>query len=298
MDRQGAQAIIGTLKEYSAQVKTVLSYLYQYDYRDEANHFKDNILPTVIEPEHPTLHGLYQQLIRFIVTVPERADNISREKQLNRNNIEAFKNYLQVNRDTILAEAFLSIPIEPILTVADIFHDFNLINEARQIKNIYEFAWGIRRWYTASTHHNGIVPIAITLQLNYDEATPEEIDANAGYKIFSDLFRPDTNYTTNQKRALYNSLKDLYSSTTFNVKEADRTVMAAILILRNRSVYKNCLDYHKFVECKKRAFSSFRRDCNVVRPYTENSLTSAPKIAKKHIERAENIILEAFSQTK
>lgn len=297
MDNQGAKAIVSTLKEYSVQAKSVLDFLYQYDYREEANEWYAHQDPKLLEPEHPTLRGLYHTLARLIGPIPGRNDNLSDGITLSRENIQAFLNYLEVSRDIPLALTFNRIKIEPLREVAEKFDELNLKNEARRLLNIHNFAYGIRKWACESKNNSGAI-IKIMFELNYDEATPEEIDANAGYKTFSDLFRPDTNYSASQKRALYDSLKDLYSTSTLNVKDADRTVMAAILILRNKDIYKRCFDCHKFVECKKRAFSSFRRDCSVVKSYTDNSLESAPKIAKKHIIRAENIIIKAFSLTR
>ena len=297
MDNQGAKAIVSTLKEYSVQAKSVLDFLYQYDYREEANEWYAHQDPKLLEPEHPTLRGLYHTLARLIGPIPGRNDNLSDGITLSRENIQAFLNYLEVSRDIPLALTFNRIKIEPLREVAEKFDELNLKNEARRLLNIHNFAYGIRKWACESKNNSGAI-IKIMFELNYDEATPEEIDANAGYKTFSDLFRPDTNYSASQKRALYDSLKDLYSTSTLNVKDADRTVMAAILILRNKDIYKRCFDCHKFVECKKRAFSSFRRDCSVVKSYTDNSLESATKIAKKHIIRAENIIIKAFSLTR
>ena len=297
MNRQEAEDIVETLCTYSAQTDYVLNSLEKYDYREEANDWHTPQDPKLLEPEHPTLRGLYYRLARFIGPIPGRNDNLCHEKLLNRENIQAFSNYLEVSRDIPLALTFNRIKIEPLREVAEKFDELNLKNEARRLLNIHNFAYGIRKWACESKNNSGAI-IKIMFELNYDEATPEERDANAGYKTFSDLFRPDTNYSASQKRALYDSLKDLYSTSTLNVKDADRTVMAAILILRNKDIYKRCFDCHKFVECKKRAFSSFRRDCSVVKSYTDNSLESAPKIAKKHIIRAENIIIKAFSLTR
>ena len=54
MDQQGAQNIITTLKDYSAQAEQVLYTLSQYDYREEANQWDNDTDPKLLEPEHPT----------------------------------------------------------------------------------------------------------------------------------------------------------------------------------------------------------------------------------------------------
>lgn len=297
MDRQEAEGIVETLSAYSSETENVLNALETYDYREEANDWHTPQDPKLLEPEHPTLRGLYYKLARFIGPILVRNDNLCPEKLLNRENIQAFVNYLEVSRDIPLALTFNGIKIEPLREVAEKFDELNLKNETRRLLNIHNFAYGIRKWARESKNNSGAT-IQILIELNYDEATPEEIDANAGYKIFSDLFKPSTNYTTRQKRVLYDSLKSLYNSSTLDVKDADRTVMAVILILRSNDIYKCCFAYHPFTECKKRALSSFGRNCSAVRSYTEKSLESAPKIAEKHIIRAENIIAKAFSQTR
>ena len=48
--------------------------------------------PTLVEAEHPKLHDLYIRLARYLGPIPYRTDNL-----------DSFKNYLEVSQETLLA---------------------------------------------------------------------------------------------------------------------------------------------------------------------------------------------------
>ncbi|MDO4826025.1 MAG: hypothetical protein Q4B16_00525 [Bacteroidia bacterium] len=293
MNRQEAEDIKETLRAYSSQAECVLSFLEKYDYREEANAWNEYQDPKLLEPEHPTLRGLYHTLARFIGPIPGRTDNLSENKTLSRENIEDFLNYLEVSRDIPLALKFNGIKIEPLKEVAEKFEDFNLKTEARRLNNIYNFALGVRRWARESKNNSG-APILINIELNYDEATPEDLSKDSGFKMFSDLFKKTSNYSTAQKRKLYQSIKDLYA--TQSPKIADKTLMALILIFRTSRKYQRPFEGTTLTECKRKAFESFGRTLKDAGNYSEGSLsTSKPTLGQEHKKRAENLIAEAFS---
>ena len=133
----------------------------------------------------------------------------------------------------------------------------------------------------------------LKLEINYDEASPADLAADEGYRTFASLFKPSCNYSTKQKRALYNALKALYS--TEDPKTADRIVMAVILIFRKpKTSHRQPFGTKNITKCKETAMAAFDRDCKVIRSYTENSLTDAPKLADTHVKRAESIIAAAL----
>lgn len=296
MQRQQAQHIIETLKDYSTIAADVLEYLEKYDYRDDASNWHTDTNPPLIEAEHPTLRDLYYRLARLIGPLPFREDNIQSESHLSKANIEAFANYLNCTQDKQCAAKCTRIPIEPMKSVADAFHEFNLLTESRRLQNIYTFAYGIRDWHHKSRFNPG-TPIGIIQNLNYDQATPAEIAADQDYKTFAGLFKPSCNYTTPQKRALYNALKSLYI--TLSPKDADKTVMAVILLFRkSKSKYHQPFITTRIGICKEKAMASFGRDTKAIRSYTENSLTIAPLLGADHVKRAENIISKALETTR
>ena len=295
MDHQQAQNIIATLKSYSAAAEEALLALGKYDYREEANQWNDHSQPKLLEPEHPTLRGLYHRLVHHITTIPYYPHNIERDSQVNRTNIAAFVNYITVSNDTQTAAAFNRIAIEPMQGITTAFKELNLQTEARILNNIYEFAHGIRRWHKATKNNPG-TPITITLELNYDQVTPEEQSADAGFKLFTDLFKPTCNYTTSDKRALYKALKATYD--TNDEKVADKIVMAVILLFRTKPVFKKPFSDCRIGECKKKTFASLGKTGASVKSYTENSLTKAPKLTDETVKQAENIIRTALGKTK
>ena len=295
MDHQQAQNLIATLKSYSAPAEDALINLGKYDYREEANQWHNDAQPKLLEPEHPTLRGLYNKLAHHIITIPCYPHNIERDSQISRANIESFVNYLTVSNDTLTAAAFNRIQIEPIQDIAKAFKELNLQNEARILNNIYEFAYGIRKWYKAAKCNPG-TPINITLELNYDQVTPQEQSADAGFKTFTDIFKPTCNYTTSDKRALYNALKAIYD--TNDEKVADKIVMAIILILRNKPTFKKPFSDTAIGTCKKKTFESLGKTGASVKSYTANSLTKAPKLTEETVKQAENIIRTALGKPK
>ena len=269
MDHQQAQNIIATLKSYSAVAEEALLALGKYDYREEANQWNDHSQPKLLEPEHPTLRGLYHRLVHHITTIPYYPHNIERDSQVNRTNIAAFVNYITVSNDTQTAAAFNRIAIEPMQGITTAFKELNLQNEARILNNIYKFAHGIRKWHKATKNNPG-TPITITLELNYDQVTPEEQSADAGFKLFTDLFKPTCNYTTSDKRALYKALKATYD--TNDEKVADKIVMAVILLFRTKATFKKPFSDCRIGECKKKTFASLGKTGASVKSYTENSV--------------------------
>ena len=290
------EEIIETLRQYSDEASTVLQYLENYDYRQEAEHWdRDSEHPKLIEPEHPTLIGLYRKLIRFTKTIYGRDDNIDPDRQLNRDNITEFATNLQASQNLMLAERLKSVRIEPIGKVAEAFGALNRKNEERQLGNIYQFAYGIRKWYRASKNNQGTV-ISINLELNYEEATPAEISQDTGYKTFADLFNPSCNYSTSQKRALYNSLKALYDTIEDNA--ADKTVMAVILLFRNSKKYRKTFSTSRLSVCKENAMASLGRSILNIKSYSDNSLDTNPKLGKEHVKRAESLIAAALEKTR
>ncbi len=292
MDQKGIEAILNTLKAYSAAAEEVAYNLQKYDYRNEALEWDRDRQPGIMESVHPTLCDLYSRLARFIATLTYRDDNLERNQLLNETNFKAVTNYLEVSQDKLSGTQFNCINIEPMLDVAKEFKNLNLLTEARLLNNIYQFAYGIRQWNQKSRFNPG-TPIRINIELNYDEATQADLEKDNGFRIFASLFKSSCNYATAQKRALYNELKQLYS--TIDPKAADRTVMAVILLFRKpRTAYRQPFSAENIGKCKDKAMASFGRDCSVIRSYTENSLTSQPRIALEHVNRAESIIKKAL----
>lgn len=292
MDQKGAELIIDCLRDYSSEAAKALEYMQSFDYRDEAAKWETLRQPTVIEAEHPTLYDLYLRLVRHVSIVPHRTDNFRREALLCKDNFDTFRNYLQASQDTLLAARFNRIPIEPMLNVSDAFKALNLTAEAGLLHRIYDFAYSIRKWYQASKKNPG-TPIEVKLEINYDEASPAELAADEGFATFSRLFKPSCNYSSKQKRALYNSLKALYG--TEDPKTADKIVMAVILIFRKpKTRYRQPFGTKNITSCKETAMAAFGRDCKVIRSYTEKSLTDPPKLADTHVKRAESIISAAL----
>lgn len=292
MDQKGAELIIATLKDYSAEAVKALEYLQKYDYRGEAAKWETMKHPPLLEVEHPTLYDLYIRLVKYIRPVSYLKDKPAREALLYRDNFETFSNYLQVSQDTLLAARFNHVPIEPMLNVADAFMALNLTSESGLLRRVYEFALSVRKWYQASKKNPG-TPIALKLEINYDEAFPADLASDSGYITFASLFKPSCNYSTAQKRALYEGLKALYS--TEDAKTADRTVMAVILLFRKaKTHYHQPFGTKNITSCKEKAMAAFNRDCSVIKSYSENSLTDPPKLADAHVKRAESIIAKAL----
>lgn len=207
MDHKGAELIITTLGDYSAEAVSVLEYLQKYDYRNEAAEWETLRQPALLEAEHPTLYGLYIRLVRYMSAIPHRTDNLDRAALLQKDNFLTFCNYLQVSQETLLAARFDCIPIEPMLSVATAFKGLGLNAESGLLQRVYDFAYSVRKWYQASKRNPG-TPIELKLEINYEEASPEDLAADEGYTTFASLFKPSCNYSTKQKRALYNALKD------------------------------------------------------------------------------------------
>ena len=295
MQKQQARHIIETLKDYSTIASDVLEYLEKYDYRNDASNWLTDNNPPLIEAEHPTLRDLYYRLARLIGPLPFREDNLPLENHLSKANIEAFTNYLNCTQDKQCAAKCTRIPIEPMKAVADAFHEFNLLTESRRLHNIYTFAYGIRDWHHKSRFNPG-TPIGIIQNLNYDQATPAELAADQGYKTFAGLFKPSCNYTTSQKRALYNALKSLYD--TLPPKDADKTVMAVILLFRKaKCKYHQPFITEKIGVCKEKAMAAFNRGTSNIKSYSDFSLENAPRLGADHVKRAENITSKALETT-
>ena len=298
MNATTAKQIIDTLRDYAEEAKNAAYTLERYDYREEAREWRNDSQPALLEAVHPTLRNISDRLTKFIANIPYKIDNLDKSLLLSEANIRAVANYLQCTRDTTLAAQVNTIEIEPMKAVADKFKALNLVSEHRRFNNIYEFAHGIRQWHRASKH-NPCTQIQITLCLNYDEATPAEIAQDAGYKIFSDLFKPSCNYTSYQKRQLYNNLKKLYGKTSeIDEKTADKTVMAVILLFRHDRKYKTPFNATKIGYCKEKAFTSLSRTIQNAKSYSDNSLESAPKLGEDHVKRAESIIKASLENTK
>lgn len=292
MDNNSIEQLISTLRNYSAEASYILKYLSKYDYREEARNWDSSNQPTLIEAEHPTLRDLYLRLAKYMGPVPHRPDNLDTEAQLNRNNISSFCNYLQVNRQTLIAARFNRIPIEPMLHISNAFKELNLQKESNRLLNIYNFAYGIRRWYH-ETKRGRNTTIEIKIEVNYDEAPIAAISADEGYTTFASLFKPSCNYSAKQKRALYNELQKLYA--TIEPETADRTVMAVILLFRKLgSKFRQPFGTKNIITCKEKAMAAFGRDVKTIRSYSGNSLTKPPKLGTEHVKRAESIIAKAL----
>ncbi len=292
MDQKGIEKILTTLKAYSDAAEEVAYNLQKYDYRAEALEWERCDEPGVIESVHPTLHDLYSRLAKFIAPLTYRDDNLDREELLSRSNISAVINWLEVNHDTLTGARFNRINIEPMEDAANEFRNLNLLTEARHLHNIWQFAYTIRQWNQKSKYNPG-TPIRLNVELNYDEATPADLAKDEKFRIFASLFKSSCNYTTEQKRRLYNALKKLYA--TIDPKAADRTVMAVILLFRKpKTSYRQPFGTQNITTCKEKAMQSFDRDCTVIRSYTEYSLTGQPKLADEHVKRAESIIKSAL----
>lgn len=296
MDKKGIETIITTLKGYSAAAFEALGYLETYDYSDEARKWDYSQQPTVIAVEHPTLYNLYISLAYYLGPITFKENNLQPDQHLSRLNMEAAINYFQVSQDTLLAAKFNRIPIEPMLNVVKAFEYLNLRKEANRLRNVYEFALGIRRWQNAVKNGNGAT-IEIILELNYDEAPQDLLAEDEGYNTFAGLFKKSCNYATSQKKALYKYLKELY--TTIDVKKADKTVMAVILLFRQpRTKYRQPFGTKNITTCKERAMDAFGRDIKVIKSYSENSLSGGPKLGDEHVKRAEDIIAKALEFTR
>jgi len=301
MDRKEAEVIVETLRAYSSETENVLNALETYDYREEANDWHTPQDPKLLEPEHPTLRGLYYKLARFIGPILVRNDNLCPEKLLNRENIQAFVNYLEVSRDIPLALTFNGIKIEPLREVAEKFDELNLKNETRQLLNIHNFAYGIRKWARESKNNSGAT-IQIILELNYNEVSLADLSKDTGYKLFADLFKKTCNYSSKEKRRLYEALQNLYS--ILDEKSADKVVMAVILIFRSNSQtpkyrkYKTPFEGHNLIHCKRNIMASLGRDIKGIKSYSDNSLFSNPKIAEEHVKQAENLIKIALDSAR
>ena len=292
MNHSDAESIIETFKEYSAEAKNVLGYLQRYDYRQEAADWDNQQDPTLVEAEHPKLHDIYIRLARYLGPIPYRTDNLDRAAMLRVENLDSFKNYLEVSQETLLAAKFNRIPIEPMQDVANAFEDLGLLTEAARLRGIHDYALGFRRWYRQSKHNPG-TPITINIEVNYDQAPPEVLESDSNYRTFASLFSSTCNYSTKQKRALFNGLKELYA--TSDPAVADKVVMAVILLFRKpRTTYKRPFGDVGISDCKSKAMSAFGRDTTVIKSYTENSLTKPPKIAQVHITQATSIIAKAL----
>lgn len=296
MDQTGIEKILDTLKAYSKEAEEVVYNLQKYDYKKEALDWEPVSQPGVLESVHPTLQDLNSRLARYIGTITWRNDNFQRDHLLSRANLDAVIGYLNVTQDTLTGAKFNRIDIEPMLEAAQEFEHLNLLTEARRMRYIYEFAYGIRQWNRKAKYNPG-TPIQINAEINYDDATPEEIAQDAGYTIFASLFKKSCNYVTKQKRTLYNELRDLYN--TIDPKDADRTVMAVILLFRKpKSSYGSPFSVEKITKCKEKAMAAFGRDTTVIRSYTENSLDNNPLIGQDHVKRAESIISKALAKTR
>lgn len=296
MDRQGAQNIINTLKNYSSTAEKVALPLSKYDYSEEAKKWHTDSQLVLLESECPTLRGIYNDLACHIVPIPEYPNNIARENLLNKANIVAFTNYLEVSNDQLSAAAFNGIKIEPMREVATAFRELNLVNEARIFDNTYKFAHGVRKWHSISKRNPG-TSINIVLEPSYSELSYAEQQADEGYRQFASLFKPSCNYNSSQKRALYNSLKDLYK--IIEHEKADKTIMAVILLFRAKSrKYKQPFITKGITRCKEIAMASFGRNISVIKSYSENSLSSNPKLGDEHVKLAESIIKTALESTR
>lgn len=296
MDQKGAELIIATLNDYSIAAEDALFYLQKYDYRDEATRWDEDDQPTIMEAEHPTLHDLNWRLSHFMVPITHLSNNLEQQEFLNRENLDGLINYLQASQDRCLAAKLNRVSIEPMLSVSNEFKNVGRLKEARRLRMVYDYAYSIRQWYKKTKYNPG-TPIQLNIEINYDEVTPEEFATDEGYRIFEKLFLPSCNYSTKQKRTLYNMLKALY--TDIDPKDADRTVMAVILIFRKpRTIYGRPWNKESITTCKNKAMAAFGRDTKVIASYSENSLDGQPKLGQDHVKRAESIIAKSLESFK
>ena len=292
MNNRDAELILSSLRGYSSEASTVLEYIHKYDYRSEAAAWDTNRHPSLLEVEHPTLYDLFIRLAHYINQVPHLNHNIARNALLCKSNFESFCRYINASQDTLLAAGFNHIKIEPMKKVAEAFKNLNLIKESALMLNVYNFTFTVRKWYQTSKRNPG-TPIVLKLEINYDEASPTDLAKDRGYSSFESLFKPSCNYSSKQKRALYDNLKELYN--TEDPKTVDKIVMAVILKFRKAHThYHQPFGTNNITECKKQAMAAFERDGKVIRSYTENSLTDPPKLADSHVKRAESIISKSL----
>lgn len=292
------ETIIQILKEYSAAAESAYGYLQKYDYHKEARDWDKPEDPKLLEPTHPTLRYLYSSLARYIVTVNYAGlESLPVENRLSKNNIQSFTGYLEASEDRLLAERFCSFGIEAMKEVADQFDMLNLVAQARILRNVYSFCLGIRQWCTKSKYNPG-TPIEIKLDLNYDEVTPQEQDADRPFSRFRSLFLNSCNYTDSQKRNMHKALSDLYN--TLTPGNADKTVIGFLLLMRKKKSFKNVFTREAFVDCKRILFDSLGRnwvEANAnTHSYSENSLESDPILGRAHVKRAENLIKTALEK--
>lgn len=292
MNDRDAELIISSLRGYSTEASKVLEYIHKYDYRSEAAAWDTNRNPSLLEVEHPTLYDLFIRLAHYINQIPHRNDNIARNSLLCKNNFESFCRYINASQNTLIAAGFNRIKIEPMKKVAEAFKSLNLVNESAILLNVYNFTFKVRKWYQASKRNLG-TPIVLKLEINYDEASTTDLAEDRGFSSFESLFKPSCNYSSKQKRALYDNLKELYN--TEDPKTADKIVMAVILKFRKpHTHYHQPFGTKAITECKVQAMAAFERDGKVIRSYTENSLTDPPKLADAHVKRAESIISKSL----
>ena len=288
--------LLNTLKNLSEAASEVLPLLESYDYRKEAKRFKEEDLPLSMMPK--TLKEIFRSIMRYCIPVLGDDDPVPSSALLNADNIKIFTDNLNITSDHQLAHQFSFIQIEPIREVAEEFTELGLKGQARMLENACNFARGIRQAHNAAPFggsSKGLAPISYLLNIASDEISKEEAEENLRFSQFCSVFAKNT-FVISQKHALFTSLQGVVAD--HNEKKPHLVVMAVIILLRFRRLYRNPLP-GSLNSCRDAIFQSLGLDPKKCHSYGDNALKKgASPSLEKYKDKADTILKSALGNTR
>ena len=288
--------ILNSLKALSAAANEVLPLLETHDYREEAKHVKDAKLPLRMMPK--TIQEIFNSVMRYIIPVMGDEDPLPGDALLTSDNMTIFSDNLTVTGDTQLAHQFQFVQIEPIQAVADEFTELGLHQQATLLENVCRFARTIRQAHNAAPFGNTgkeLAPVHYVLSLAPEEMSKREEEDKMLFTQFCSVFVKDI-FTLEQKKNLYVALQNVTKDPT--EKKPHLVVMAVILLLRSRKMYKTPIP-GKLNSVRETIFNSLGLDPGKVHSYGEKSLEkmSSPTL-HKYEAQATSILQSALGNTR
>ena len=288
--------LLESLKNLSEAASEVLPLLESYDYRKEAKRFKEEDLPLSMMPK--TLKEIFRSVMRYCIPVLGDDDPVKSNALLNGDNIRIFTDNLNITSDRQLAHQFSFIQVEPIREVAAEFTELGLKKQARMLENACNFACGIRQANNASPFgcsSKNLAPVNYLLNLAPDEISDEEADDNMRFAQFCSVFAKNS-FVLSQKQALFSGLQGVVAD--HDEKKPHLVVMAVIILLRTRRLYRNPLP-GSLNSCRDAIFQSLDLDPKKCHSYGDNSLKrGATPSLDKYRDKAEAVLKSALGNTR
>lgn len=288
--------LIDTLEKLSEATSEALQLLESYDYSQEAADYKNTKLQLSMTPK--TLQEILDGLLMYCAPISYKGERLDDNELLDKENMEIFKDNLELCGDVSVLKPLNFIGISPIEKVCDLLERMGVAKPARLLKNVCCFAHAMRSYSRSKSLRptaERTSPIRIEFTLSREEMTSSEEKQAEQFAQFNSIFKPDS-LNSAQRKSLYNSFQD-YLSDKSN-ENPHLVILAALILLRKRPLYCSPIK-GSFHTTRKKVFLSLGMDEETGKSYKETSLKNGvtPSLIK-HKDKAQELLKQALRTTR